>query len=710
MRAGKFIPANRVLCLCRSALLYSDRMANRLKNETSPYLLQHADNPVDWQPWDDTALAFARDNDKPILLSVGYSACHWCHVMAHESFEDEATAKLMNSLFVNVKVDREERPDIDRIYQLAQQMFTGRAGGWPLTMFLTPSDHLPIFAGTYFPKSANYGMPAFSDVLTRVESYFRTNPDEIAQNGVRLLNAFRNLDTAPTNRGFDRFAIGSEPIAAARRGLGESFDAEFGGFGDAPKFPHPTNLNFLLTVWARSCQLGSDDSGALAVLKKTLDAMALGGLHDHLGGGFFRYSVDRHWAIPHFEKMLYDNAALLGTYSDAYAAIGDALYGQIAGDTADWLLRDMCSPDGAFYATLDADSGGVEGQFYVFTPDEFDYFLDPSHAALAKAHFGLNRPANFEDQAWHLQIDSRESLDRLDANDLQALELARAKLLVARNARLWPGRDDKILVAWNGLAIGALAKSARRLGRADLLGGARAAANFIRHKLWADGRLKATYKDSRARFAGYLDDYAFLLSGLIELLQTDFQADELEFAIGLADAALTHFSAPDGGFFFTADDHETLIYRPKPIADEAIPSGNAVLALALDDLGHLLGEARYLRAGAKALQAALPAIERYPHAHATFLDVLDRQLSPPDLVIVRGDAESLIQWRKPFDQSYVPSRLFFWIENTIDGLPGLIANCPPAAGPVGYVCTGTACSAPITTLDELHSVLSKHTS
>jgi uncharacterized protein YyaL (SSP411 family) len=346
----------------------------------------------------------------------------------------------------------------------------------------------------------------------------------------------------------------------------------------------------------------------------------------------------------------------------------------------------------------------------VFTPDEFDYFLDPSHAALAKAHFGLNRPANFEDQAWHLQIDSRESLDRLDANDLQALELARAKLLVARNARLWPGRDDKILVAWNGLAIGALAKSARRLGRADLLGGARAAANFIRHKLWADGRLKATYKDSRARFAGYLDDYAFLLSGLIELLQTDFQADELEFAIGLADAALTHFSAPDGGFFFTADDHETLIYRPKPIADEAIPSGNAVLALALDDLGHLLGEARYLRAGAKALQAALPAIERYPHAHATFLDVLDRQLSPPDLVIVRGDAESLIQWRKPFDQSYVPSRLFFWIENTIDGLPGLIANCPPAAGPVGYVCTGTACSAPITTLDELHSVLSKHTS
>jgi uncharacterized protein YyaL (SSP411 family) len=680
-------------------------MPNALKDETSPYLLQHADNPVEWHPWNDAALALARSADKPILLSIGYSACHWCHVMAHESFEDDETAKLMNRLFVNIKVDREERPDLDRIYQLAQQMFTGRAGGWPLTMFLTPDDHVPVFAGTYFPKRANYGMPAFSDVLVRVEAYYREHRDEIKRNGRNLEAAFRAADAGA--EAIDK-TINRAPLALARERLGETFDNRNGGFGDAPKFPHPTNIAFLLDAWVQSRAAGKEDTGARDIARFTLTKMALSGLFDHLGGGFFRYCVDREWTIPHFEKMLYDNAALLATYSDAYAATGEALYADIAGATADWLLRDMQDPRGGFYSTLDADSEGHEGKFYLWTPPEIDALLDADEAALVKRRYGLDGPPNFEGEAWHLRVApsaTERGVGTTDRANLERLRGARAKLLAARAKRVWPGRDDKVLVAWNGLAIAALAKAARALQRPELAAAATRAADLIRAELWIDGRLRATYKDGRARFTAYLDDYAFLAAALVELLQCRWRSEDLRFAQDLLEVLLAHFPDPRGGFFFTADDHERLIHRPKPLADEAIPSGNALGAGALLDLGHLLGEPRYVDASSAALNAAWPAIERYPHVHATFLRVLERTLEPPELVVVRGPSTELAEWQNVAQEGYHPHRLTFAIPDTATGLPGLLAERRSARGAVAYVCAGTQCRAPITAKHELMAAL-----
>jgi len=674
-------------------------MPNALSRETSPYLLQHADNPVDWHPWNAAALELARSTDKPVLLSVGYSACHWCHVMAHESFEDAETAALMNALFVNIKVDREERPDLDRIYQLAQQMFTGRAGGWPLTMFLTPDDHMPIFAGTYFPKSANYGMPAFRDVLVRVEAYYRAQRDEIRRNGQSLVDALSTLDVAAADHAAP---LTREPLALARQALGETFDARHGGFGEAPKFPHSSNLDFLLGRWQQSRAGGEEDSGAGHMATFTLTKMALSGLYDHLGGGFFRYCVDREWRIPHFEKMLYDNAALLATYSDAYAATGDALYADVASATADWVMRDMQDARGGIYATLDADSEGHEGKFYVWTPADFDALLDADEAAVAKPRYGLTLPPNFEGKAWHLRVAGEVDVAGPDAGRLSS---ARAKLLAARERRVWPGRDEKLLVAWNGLMISGLAKAARILRRPDLAAAATRAVDFIRAELWREGRLKAVYKDGRARFDAYLDDHAFLAAGLVELLQCRWRSADLAFAQELLEVLLGHFADARGGFFFTADDHEPLIHRPKPLADEAVPSGNAVAAGVLADVGHLLGEPRYLDAATATLRAAWPSIERYPHAHATFLRALERQLKPPELVILRGASAELGVWQTAAQTGYHAQRLVFAIPHDAGDLPGLLAARRATSSTVAYVCRGTECRAPVTRLDELTAAL-----
>ncbi len=440
-------------------------MRNRLNEETSPYLLQHADNPVHWQAWNDEALAAARSADKPILLSIGYSACHWCHVMAHESFEDAATARLMNDLFVNVKVDREERPDLDKIYQTAHQLFTGRPGGWPLTVFLTPGEHTPIFSGTYFPKERRYGMPAFREVLAAIDSYYRTQSDEIRTRGASLVEAFREMEADAAD---DLADLSRAPLADARRRLDQSYDAAHGGFGDAPKFPHPGFVSLLLAEWTRSKRAGETDERALGIVTHTLDAMAEGGLYDQLGGGFFRYSVDARWAIPHFEKMLYDNAALLASYADAYAALGNRLYARVASATADWAIRDMQDAGGAFYSTLDADSEREEGKFYVWSPTQIEGLLTPEEYRVAERVFGLSEPPNFEGKHWHLHVTEHTEAAAhelgLDAERGAALfESARAKLLATREQRVWPGRDDKILASWNGLMIGALARSARHL-------------------------------------------------------------------------------------------------------------------------------------------------------------------------------------------------------------------------------------------------------
>jgi len=667
-------------------------MPNALQHETSPYLLQHADNPVDWHPWNPEALELAQSLDKPILLSIGYSACHWCHVMAHESFEDAATAALMNELFVNIKVDREERPDLDRIYQTTQQLMTGRPGGWPLTVFLTPDQQWPIFCGTYFPKQPNYGMPSFGDVLERVAAFYRTHRSDVDETAGRLREALARSASAAASR-----EPGAALIATARRRLGEAFDAANGGLGQAPKFPHPTELRFLLTEPA-------SDDGAARIADASLRAMAAGGLFDHLGGGFFRYSVDAEWRIPHFEKMLYDNAALLGLYSEAFAKTGDALYGRAAAATADWMLTGMQDAGGGFYSTLDADSEGEEGRYYVFSPDEVADALSDAEREPAFAYFGLDGPANFEGRAWHLQ--PRDRVAPFGESDA-VVESARSKLLALRTKRIRPGRDEKILTAWNGLAVTGLARAARHLNRPDLGDAACRAVDFIRDQLWRDGRLYAVHKDGQSRFVAYLDDYAFMAHGLIELLQWRFRAADLGFAVDLVEAMLENFADPAGGFFFTAHDHEQLIHRPKPLADEAVPSGNGVAAIVLNTLGHLLGEPRYLDAAAGTIKAAAPALELQPEAHTTLLDALRRQLVPPVLVIVRGDPQSLDEWRPRTTTGFTPQTFCFFIADAVGELPGLLDARAARESTTAYICEGTECLAPITDIDQLAARLTK---
>ena len=672
-------------------------MPNRLAAETSPYLKQHADNPVDWNPWDDTALAQARSSGKPILLSIGYSACHWCHVMAHESFEDAETARLMNDLYVNIKVDREERPDLDKIYQTSHQLFTGQAGGWPLTVFLTPDDHLPIFTGTYFPNERRYGMPAFREVLAAIDGYYRSKLDEIRARGASLVDALEGVATG----GADDFGeLTRAPFALARERLEQSFDEEYGGFGTAPKFPHPTTVELLLAHWQRSRAAGAQaDEVALAMVTRTLDCMAQGGLYDQLGGGFCRYSVDRFWSIPHFEKMLYDNGQLLALYASAHAATGTPLYARIASETADWVMRDMQDARGGYYATLDADSEHEEGKFYVWTPQDFDALLSADESRLAKRVLGVDRAANFEGKHWHLYVaeDTQAAAAALGLELARAgalLESARGKLRAARERRVWPGRDEKLIVSWNGLMIGGMARAARVLGRPELAASATRAVDFIRAELYEGGRLKATYKDGRARFAGYLDDYACLARGLLELLQCRWRDSDLKFARELVEVLLAHFEDPRGGFFFTADDHERLIHKPKPLADEAVPAGNAVAAQTLVALGHLLGEQRYIAAAERTVRAALSGIERQPEAFATLLGALDSLLAPPELVVVRGTPEELARWRPKLHAGYRPQRFGFAIPNGAE-LPGLLAERKPRATAVAYVCQGMTCRAPL---------------
>jgi uncharacterized protein YyaL (SSP411 family) len=671
-------------------------MRNRLAEETSPYLKQHADNPVHWQAWNDEALDEARRSRKPILLSVGYSACHWCHVMAHESFEDEATARLMNDLYVNIKVDREERPDLDKIYQTSHQLMTRQAGGWPLTVFLTP-EQVPIFTGTYFPKERRYGMPAFREVLVAVEQYYRENADEIRERGASLVEALGGMQTAG---GDDFAALSHAPLATARERLAATYDAEHGGFGGAPKFPHTTSLELLLALGRRG---GAADAQTLPMLTHTLDCMAQRGLYDHLAGGFFRYSVDGAWTIPHFEKMLYDNAQLLGLYADAYAATGTPRYASVASATADWIMRDMQAPMGGYYSTLDADSEHEEGKFYLWTPAEFDAVLGPGEAALAKRVFGLTGPPNFEGKHWHLYLaeapEAAAAALGLDASSAGSLlETARAKLLAAREKRAWPGRDEKVLVAWNGLMVAGMARAARVLADPKLAESATRAVDFIRAELWRDGRLKATYKDGRARFAAYLDDYAFLAYGLLELNQARWRDADMTLARELADALLEHFEDRSGGFFFTADDHERLIMKPKPFVDEAVPAGNGIAARVLIALGHLLGEQRYLDAAERTVRAALHALHGYPDAHATLLGALDELLEPPKLVVLRGTPDELAPWRAKLASTHEPHRLAFAIPNDAN-LGGLLAQRAPRERAVAYVCEGMTCRAPVELAD-----------
>ncbi len=681
-------------------------MPNALASETSPYLLQHADNPVDWLPWSDAAFHRARDEDKPVLLSIGYSACHWCHVMAHESFEDSATAALMNELFISVKVDREERPDVDRIYQLAHQLLTQRGGGWPLTMFLDPESRRPFFGGTYFPREARYGMPAFGEILEKVARYFTERREEVREQGGKLVEFMNGLQASTPAAGV---TLQSTPLAAARDSLSRAFDREYGGFGQAPKFPHPANLNRLLRHWRGTAEDVLPDLDALYMSTLTLKRMASGGLRDHLGGGFARYSVDRYWAIPHFEKMLYDNGPLLALYAEAALATGDPDYADVARSTAAWLLRDMRAPNGGFYSTLDADSDGEEGKYYVWTPEEVrSRVTDEEYAAFSR-HFGLDGPANF-DGRWHLTqhspVDDIATESAQPAADVAGLlRSAREKLLAVRASRVTPARDEKQLCAWNALAIRGFAIAGRALDDEKFVDVAVGAADFIHEALYAGERLKAVYKDGRARFAAYLDDYAFLLDALLELLQGRWSAARLRFAIELADTLLEHFEDPEGGgFWFTADDAEHLFHRPKPMTDEALPSGNGVAAFALQRLGFLLGETRYLDAAERTLRAAWPAITEFPHAHVSLLDALEEHLEPPNIIVLRGPADEIGLWRQGLAKLYAPRRLVVAIPEGEEDLPGALRDRAARPGTaLAYRCRGMHCELPVASFAELTS-------
>ncbi|MCH9026886.1 MAG: thioredoxin domain-containing protein [Proteobacteria bacterium] len=676
---------------------------NKLGGETSPYLLQHADNPVDWFPWGDEALAKARKENKPILLSIGYSACHWCHVMAHESFENPQIAEQMNRLFVNIKVDREERPDLDRVYQTAHQVLAQRAGGWPLTVFLDPKDQMPFFAGTYFPPTTRQGMPGFADVLMRIDEFYRKEHEGLREQAESLQEVLTRIEAPP---GEDLPA--ATVFAQARQTLEQDFDRRYGGFGQAPKFPHPSFCQRLLRHWRATAKDPNPDVQALYMVSHTLGQMARGGLYDQLGGGFFRYSVDAYWAIPHFEKMLYDNGQLLSLYAQAWQASADPYYRDIASATADWAIREMQSPDGGFYATLDADSEDGDGQktegaFYTWTPGEIQGLLDDDEFLAIETAYGLDQPPNFENSRWHLNLQQGHS------HDAGLLADARKKLLKARGQRTRPARDEKIICSWNGLMIQGLAIAARALDRDELAKSAMRAANFVREKLWDDeAGLLSVYKDGRARFPAYLDDYAFLLNGLLELLQTRWDSRLFSFCLALARRLVDDFEDRDrGGFFFTAHQHEKLLFRPKTFADEAIPAGNGVAAFALQRLGYLLGDPRFLQAALNTLQSGKTAIERFPSGHATMLDALEEHLQPGETIVIRGEAEDAARWRKAATLVYAPKRQVYLLTGDDEELADAFADKRAGPGTIAYLCTGHVCSEPLTTMDAMLAAIAQ---
>ena len=699
---------------------------NRLADETSPYLLQHADNPVDWYPWSPDALAKARDEDKPILLSIGYSACHWCHVMAHESFEDATTAQTMNDHFVNIKVDREERPDIDRVYQTAHQILTQQTGGWPLTMFLDPKTLLPFFGGTYFPKTPRYQLPGFVDLLLRVAQVYREQHDQLTAQGTKLTNVLNALNPQAAAGELKDDAL----LLAARDQLAAQYDARDGGFGTAPKFPMPATIERLLRHWAftsratpkkpaaKSASKDRDTSRdareTLEMAMITLTRIARGGIFDHVGGGFCRYSTDAKWMIPHFEKMLYDNGALLSAYADALAIGPDALFEGAVRDTAAWLMREMQHPDGGYYSAQDADSEGEEGKYYVWRRDDVKRLLSEDEYLVVETLYGIDKPANFEGK-WNLyRTDSWASVvERLAISKDEAavaLASARAKLFDARSKRVPPGKDDKVLTAWNGIAIRGMAKAGLVLNEPKWIESATRAADFVAKRAIVDQQLYATWRDGRARHPAYLDDYAHMIDGLLALLHVRWRGADIRLAKTLADTVLARFyDTAGGGFFFTANDHEHLIHRPKPTVDDAMPPGNGVLARALNLLGHLLGEPRYLDAASGTLKWARRAMEQYPAGHSTLLAALEDQTTPPELVIVRGPKAELETWLKPVRAGFKPWRHAFGIPYEDAGLipgylPRLVSH-EKQRQTTAYVCRGLSCSLPITSPQELDAAL-----
>ncbi|KTD23372.1 Thioredoxin-related protein [Legionella lansingensis] len=662
---------------------------NHLIHENSPYLQQHAHNPVEWYPWGETALDKARTENKPILLSIGYAACHWCHVMAHESFEDEETAALMNQLFVNIKVDKEERPDLDKIYQTSHYYLSQQSGGWPLTIFLTP-DLTPFFSGTYFPLEDRYQLPSFKKVLNITSYLYKNRTEDIRKQGMELKRILQQQ-----NKTFS-LSLNPQPLELAFTMLEQNYDEKYGGFGTAPKFPQASKLEYLL-------------SNRSPLAAETLKKIAKGGIYDQLRGGFYRYSVDQKWNIPHFEKMLYDNGQLLTLYSLASRAYPQSSFKKILTETAEWVIAEMQSAEGGYFSSLDADSEGEEGKFYYWDKSEIQALLTAQEYTVASLYFGLNNPANFENH-WHLYISQPlKSVSRtlnmplVDVKELIAS--AKRKLLWARNKRSTPFRDEKILTSWNALMIKGMLLAGKRLNQEKYLHSAYQALDFVQSKLWDGEKLQACYKNGDAYLLGYLDDYVFLLDALLTSLEVSWNTDHLLFTIELAEAILAHFSDETvGGFFFTANNHEKLLYRPKTMMDDAIPAGNGVLVRTLLILGHLLGEIRYIEAAEQTLKAAWTMLSRYPAEHCSLLLGLQTYLTPPQIIVIRGQEDEIQRWQalaKSFN-NYVVA-----IPSHVSHLPEVLAAKKAQGDCCAYVCQGHECKEVIKAFDDLKRALIK---
>ena len=677
---------------------------NRLANETSPYLLQHAGNPVDWFPWGDEAFAKARTEDKPILLSIGYSACHWCHVMEHESFENEAIAALMNESFVSIKVDREERPDLDEIYMNAVQMLTKR-GGWPMTVFLTPEGK-PFFGGTYYPPEDRHGMPGFPRVLKAVVEAYRNKPQDVARNVDQIVAALDRMSVL-SETGQE---LSVEVVTRGAEGLTPAYDATHGGFGRAPKFPNAGVFNLFL----RSYRL-SGNRRYLEMITETLRKMAEGGMYDQLGGGFHRYSVDDKWLVPHFEKMLYDNGQLAQVYAEAYRITKDEFFKRIVVETLEYALREMCQPEGGFYSAQDADSEGEEGKFFVWTREEVLELLGKEHGEIFCRVYDVSDLGNFEGKnILHpiLTVEQAAKYFKKEQAEIEAvLSESRARLFEVREKRVKPFRDEKVIVSWNGLMLSGVAAGYAITGDERIREAGARTVDFIFTRMFDNGLLLHTYKDGQAKLLGYLDDYAFLIAGLLDLFEATFEADLLERSKALARTMVDEFwDQENGGFFYTGKSHEQLISRTKPGFDHSIPSGNSVAASVLLRLHHYTGEQDLMERAEKVLRLHYDAMAKEPFGLATMLGALDFHLSmPAEIVMVAGkedaDARGVVQ---QVQDSYLPNKTFQWVspDARLEDISPLLEGKSQVGGkPTVYVCRNFTCAPPVTDWEGLKPLL-----
>ena len=666
---------------------------NRLKKEKSDYLLQHADNPVDWYPWSDEAFLVAEQEDKPVMLSIGYSACHWCHVMAHESFEDDATAEIMNKNFINIKLDKEERPDLDKIYQMSQTIITGKTGGWPLTVFMTPKK-FPFFAGTYFPNTERHGLPSFKDILIRVNDFYIDQKRDIELQNIQIKNIFNNLNKSKESKNI----INDDLMEKVKNELLASMDKVHGGFGSAPKFPHINNLEFLIKT------LKNQDKDVLDAINLTLSRMCCSGIFDHLKGGFFRYSVDELWMIPHFEKMLYDNGPMISILANAFRKTGNKMYLNKLSQTCDWLLAEMQSNDGGYYSTIDADSEGIEGKFYVWSDDDLKNILNKEEIDVFKKMFVVYDRPNF-DGKYHLHVTKTNESYYLENIDI-ANKICK-KLLQKRDERIRPGTDKKVLVSWNALVIEGMINAYKVTENKDYLISARKSFDFIKNNMWQDDKLYACYHD-KACFNAYLDDYAFLSRACLEILKIEWDNSYFDFLIKITDVLINDFQDKEnGGFYFTSDNHEELIYRPKSYMDESLPSGNSIAIGALMELYELTGLTKYIEAVENAINSAHDSLNRSNSSHSSLLLAAPRTDSSKRLIIIRCEESNLSDNQNLINKLDTLNDNIYFIANNITLKVDGLSDKKPQGNFTAYICQNNICLEPISSIEKLIEFMKK---